>query len=82
MYAVSQAIKILIKNRPVSGEWWVNCEALQIVDSAGIAIFLDMMRYAQQHSISLKIMGLPNTLKSLIEVQGLASLFKQVLYRA
>ncbi len=82
MYGVSDARHVLLRNRPTQGAWIVEGRQLKSVDSAGLALILDMMRYARDHNITLTVRGLPAIARELVEVQGLISLFSGVEYVA
>ena len=82
MDGVSDARKEVMRDRPSSGQWQVECKALAALDSAGLALILDMVRYAHTHKVALTVRGLSPVVKELAEVQGVAELLTGVQYDA
>lgn len=68
--------KKTMTKRPTTGDWCINCQEVEKIDSAGLAFLLDCARFARANRIQFTLEALPKTAFSLIEVQGLGDVFK------
>lgn len=58
--------------QPSGGAVTVDLEEVRRVDSAGLALLVEWVRLAQTRGSSLKLMNVPEQLRSLIRVHGLS----------
>ena len=64
-------------NRPAAGEWLIDCKNLTQIDTAGIALLLDFIRYSKHARVKIKIKSLPKAVKPLMEAQGVLAIINE-----
>ena len=79
MRALSKTWSGLCNERPLRGKWVIDCKKVTKIDSAGVAYFIDALRFAKAHKLTLTIVHVPKTLHGLMSAQGLLPLFETVI---
>ncbi|MCX7123290.1 MAG: STAS domain-containing protein, partial [Gammaproteobacteria bacterium] len=62
-----------------SGMWKMDAHQLQEIDSSTLSFFLECLRTANRNKIDLKISCLSAKIKALLQVYGVAHLFKNII---
>ena len=61
-------------------QWQVDLSGVKSFSSAGVALLLDWLRYAQKKGKQMTIINPPASLRGITQVCGLDTIFSEVIY--
>lgn len=64
---------------PTQGEWLLDFAAVDSIDSAFLALLLEILREAQRKNLSLSFFHLKDKIQALLEVYGIFKLFENYI---
>jgi phospholipid transport system transporter-binding protein len=74
LMTAATACGLLEEGRPGAGAWVVDLSAVTHADSSGLAILLDWLRASRRAGGSLKIVGMPESLRILASLYDIDTL--------
>lgn len=74
LMTVGTARGLLEEGKPGAGAWVVDLSAVTHADSSGLAVLLDWLRQSRRAGGSLKIVGMPESLRILASLYDIDSL--------